>query len=77
MIALSFTRTGDDIKTVRKLLGPQGQYIKIIAKIENQEGLNNFEDILEHADGIMVARGDLGMEIPTYKVFLAQKWMIQ
>jgi len=70
-IALSFTRRGADIEKVRDLLGPKGAGIKVISKIENQEGLNNYEDILEHTDGIMVARGDLGMEIPTYKVFVA------
>lgn len=71
MIALSFTRKGSDIDDVRKLLGPKGNLVKIIAKIENQEGLNNFDDILIKADGIMVARGDLGMEIPPSKVFVA------
>lgn len=75
-IALSFTRKGADIEQVRDLLGPKGSGIKIISKIENQEGLNNYEDILEHTDGIMVARGDLGMEIAPSKVFVAQKWMI-
>lgn len=65
MIALSFTRTADDIKNARDILGPLGTNIQIIAKIENQDGLKNFDEILKEADGIMVARGDLGMEIPT------------
>lgn len=71
MIALSFARKGSDIDYVRDVLGPRGSHIKIIAKIENQEGLLNYDDILEKADGIMVARGDLGMEIAPAKVFVA------
>eukprot|EP01066_Platyproteum_vivax_P003750 Platyproteum_vivax@DN1471_c0_g1_i1.p1 len=76
MIAVSFVQSGDDIRNLRKLLGPRGRHIKIIPKIENVEGLMNFDDILSESDGVMVARGDLGMEIPPEKVFLAQKMMI-
>ena len=63
-IAASFVRRGSDLETIRDELGPKGSHIKIISKIENQEALANYSEILEASDGIMIARGDLGMEIP-------------
>ncbi|GBG71414.1 hypothetical protein CBR_g8834 [Chara braunii] len=75
-IAASFIRKGQDVAYIKNLLGPHAKSIKVISKIENQEGLVNFDDILRETDAVMIARGDLGMEIPTEKIFLAQKMMI-
>mmetsp|Transcript_33252 Transcript_33252/g.98863 ORF Transcript_33252/g.98863 Transcript_33252/m.98863 type:complete len:541 (-) Transcript_33252:292-1914(-) len=77
-IAASFVRTGQDVLNLRHLLDENGgDSIKIISKIENLQGLENYSSILQHTDAVMVARGDLGMEIPPSKVFLAQKMMIR
>lgn len=62
-IAHSFVRTKQDILDIQKILDARNSHIKIIAKIENQEGINNFDEILDSAYGIMIARGDLGIEV--------------
>lgn len=74
-IALSFTTTAECIKLCRDVLGEKGKTIKIIAKIENQEGLLNAGEILRAADGLMIARGDLGMEMDPAKLFIAQTYL--
>ena len=77
-IAASFVRRADDIHKMRKYLNDHGGYdIHIIAKIENMEGVLNIDDILEAAEGVMVARGDMGVEIPYEEVPVIQKMIIK
>lgn len=77
MIAVSFVRKGDDIREVRRILEERGAgHVRIISKIENEEGIDHLDDILEASDGVMVARGDLGVEVPVEKVPAMQKEMI-
>lgn len=77
-IAASFVRKPEDVLNIRKVLKDNGgENIKIIAKIENREGIDNFDKILEVADGIMIARGDLGVEIPMEEVPIRQKEFIR
>ncbi len=87
-VAASFIRTAANVRSVvayldrciasLKVEDPDGNYMRplVLSKIENKEGVDNFNEILEESDGIMVARGDLGVEIPYRKVFAAQKMMI-
>jgi pyruvate kinase len=76
-VAMSFVRSAQDIQEIRRLMAEQGVTVPVIAKIEKHEALDNIDPIVESADGIMVARGDLGVETPLEKVPLVQKTLIQ
>ncbi len=76
-IAHSFVRNRTDVHEVQKILDEQNSPIKIIAKIENLEGVNNVDEILENAYGIMVARGDLGIELPEEKLPAVQRTLVR
>ncbi len=77
-IAASFVRKASDVLAIKEVLAKNNaEHIEIISKIENQEGIDNIDEIIEVSDGIMVARGDLGVEIPTEEVPIAQKMMIE
>ncbi len=76
-LAASFVRCKEDILEVRKILEEHNSMMKVIAKIENMQGIQNLEEILSVSDGIMVARGDMGVEIPLEEVPVLQKKMIK
>ncbi len=77
-IAASFVRNGEVIREIREFLNSHGgQDLDIIAKIENAEGIDNIDEIIRESDGVMVARGDMGVEVPAYKVPHRQKMIIR
>lgn len=76
-IAASFTRSKEDILEIREILKENNSTMKVIAKIENMQGIQNLEEILSVSDGIMVARGDMGVEVPLEEVPVLQKKMIK
>jgi pyruvate kinase len=76
-IAHSFVRNKEDVLAIQEILDRKGSKIKIIAKIENQQGVDNIDEILDHAYGVMVARGDLAIEIPAEKIPIIQKRLVR
>ncbi|MBF0532756.1 MAG: pyruvate kinase [Candidatus Omnitrophica bacterium] len=77
MVAQSFVRNAPDITSVIEIVRPKLPGCKVIAKIENQEGVKNLEKILSAGQGIMIARGDLGVSLPIYQIPVLQKYMIR
>jgi pyruvate kinase len=76
-IAMSFVRSGEAVREAKELIRSLGGHARIIAKIENQEGVDQFDEILEAADGIMVARGDLGVEVPMEELPAIQRSIVR
>lgn len=76
-VAHSFVRTKEDVLAVQKIIDEHNSPIKIISKIENQEGVNNIDEILDHTYGVMVARGDLGVEIPSEQIPKIQRNLVK
>lgn len=75
-IAHSFVRTKNDLTEIQSMLDEAGSHIKIISKIENQQGIDNLDEILHHSYGVMIARGDLGVEIPPEKIPVIQREIV-
>ena len=76
-VAHSFVRSKDDVMAVQRIIDECGGHLKIISKIENREGVDNIDSILEHTYGVMVARGDLGVEIPLERIPIVQRTIIK
>lgn len=76
-VALSFVRTADDIKEIKSIINAAGKDVRVVAKIEKPEALQNIDDIIAQSDALMVARGDLGVEIVMEEVPMAQKMMVE
>jgi len=76
-IAHSFVRNKEDLKEIQDILDAKGSKVKLISKIENQEGVDNIDEILDHCYGIMVARGDLGIEVPAEKIPGIQRMLLE
>jgi len=77
LVALSFVQTGDDIRRAREVMREMGRQASVIAKIEREAAVDHLDDILHEADGIMVARGDLGLELPFERVPTVQKLLVR
>ncbi|WP_037604707.1 pyruvate kinase [Streptacidiphilus rugosus] len=77
LVALSFVRSADDIKDVHRIMSEEGRFVPVIAKVEKPQAVDNLEEIVDAFDGVMVARGDLGVEMPLEQVPLVQKQAIK